>query len=159
MPQKTEHLINSVVGRIDAVAVAIEAITASLFERWVRLPEQAYRMAVNVTLRVRDGASRLTTVLRKLFLASLKLSGLYSPCLLFFLGGFWKLFGLLWFLLAIVLSFMNKNSGGSGVVRCPKCQQQLRVRIFKDIVTTRCPACSHEFKIKKRSADTAPLEG
>jgi DNA-directed RNA polymerase subunit RPC12/RpoP len=41
-------------------------------------------------------------------------------------------------------------AGDSTVVRCTKCQQQLRVRISKDTVRVRCPKCRHEFEIRKR---------
>lgn len=151
MPQEIDNFLTRIIALIETAAKTIEAIVTSLFEGLLKLLERTYHLVVDLALRIRDGLLRLTKAIGKLLFASIKLSVLYSPSLLFFRGGYWEVFGILWFLLVIVLSLSNKGAGVNGAVQCPKCQQPLRVRILKDNMTIRCPTCSHEFKIRKRS--------
>ena len=151
MPQKIDSFLSRIITFIEAAAKTIEAIGTSFLEGLLKLLEDTYHLVLHLVLRIRDGLLRLTKAIGKLLFASIKLSALYSPSLLFFRGGYWEVFGTLWFLLAIMLGLSNKGTGVNGAVQCPKCQQHLRVRILKNNMTIRCPTCSHEFKIRKRN--------
>lgn len=151
MSQETGNYLNRIISRIEVVTKYMEAIATSLFDGLIRLLERTYHSIVAITIRIKDGLFLLAKSIGKLLFVALKLCLLYSPSLFYFGGGYWKVFGIFWFLLSTILWLINKDSSVSGVVQCPKCQQKLRARFFRDVMTMRCPKCSHEFKAMKRS--------